>query len=36
MSYRLQKPHKTDRERVNFICVYNHQNGLLITEGTDT
>ena len=31
MAYTLNKPY-TDRERMNFIVLYNHQRGLLIEE----
>ena len=35
MSYRLQKP-LTEIQRANFIVQYNHQQGLLIADGSDT
>ena len=34
MSYKLEKPY-TDRERADFVVLYNHQNGRKIEE-TDT
>ena len=35
MSYRLKKP-ITDKERADFIVEYNHNQGLIIQDGTDT
>ncbi len=34
MSYKLEKPY-TDRERADFVVLYNHNQGLIIVE-TDT
>ena len=35
MSYRIQKP-LSDTDRADFIVEYNHQQGLLTKDGTDT
>lgn len=35
MSYEIKKP-ITDKEKADFIVQYNHNNGLIIQDGTDT